>query len=147
MLYYFCVCARFFVCVFDRRSAIGKILMADGGKTVDMSRAIPAFLSGLPIRSDYAEATAAYGAMLALFANAPQLIVPHTPAVIEILLVAVHDTQVWWRGRQLYACCCSIELKNMAGSNSGMSVFGLFPLASIFSLCDTCPSHLTLVPF
>ena len=81
-------------------SAIGKILMADGGKTVDMSRAIPAFLSGLPIRSDYAEATAAYGAMLALFANAPQLIVPHTPAVIEILLVAVHDTQVRRLGRK-----------------------------------------------
>ncbi len=105
MLYYFRVCVRFFAC-FLRFSAIGKILMADGGKTVDMSRAIPAFLSGLPIRSDYAEATAAYGAMLALFANAPQLIVPHTPAVIEILLVAVHDTQVWWRGRQLYAYCC-----------------------------------------
>jgi hypothetical protein len=81
-------------------SAIGKILMADGGKSVDMARAIPAFLSGLPIRSDYAEAASAYGAMLALFANAPQLIVPHTPAVIEILLVAVHDTQVWGR-----ICC------------------------------------------
>ena len=79
-------------------SAVGKVVMAvgagHGANKVDLGAAVQLFLSALPIRADFAEAESAYGVLLSLFQNAPQLVLPHLKSVMEILMHAVLDTNL-----------------------------------------------------